>query len=230
MSFDEKRRQRLQRIFLFLSRALSFPLPLSFSLHSSLTHHGARVKHRPALRDGDHRNGSTPPARDEARAVQGVDGDVDSESVRGGRVSDALAAEEHGGVVLLSCFFLGRGREGREGFSEEKDGGSGGGEREGETWKNETWKNALSFPSPLLSLFPLLSSPSLSLSLPRPIEIALTLPDHDHAVHRDRVQHAPHDVDRGAVGGVLVAAAEVARAGEGRGLGHADELQSQGTL
>ena len=212
--------------FSSFSLALSLPpLPLSFSLHSSLTHHGARVKHRPALRDGDHRNGSTPPARDEARAVQGVDGDVDSESVRGGRVSDALAAEEHGGVVLLSCFFLGRGREGREGFSEEKDGGSGGGEREG-----ETWKNALSFPSPLLSLFPLLPSPSLSLSLPRPMEIALTLPDHDHAVHRDRVQHAPHDVDRGAVGGVLVAAAEVARAGEGRGLGHADELQSQGTL
>ena len=57
--------------------------------------------------------------------------------------------------------------------------------------------------------------------------VLLPLADHDHAVHRDRVEDEAHRVDRGAVGGELVAAADPAGRREGGRLGHPDELQGE---
>ena len=55
--------------------------------------------------------------------------------------------------------------------------------------------------------------------------VLLALADHDDAVHRDRAEHEAHRVDRGAVGGVLVAATGPAGRGDRRGLGDADHLE-----
>ena len=57
--------------------------------------------------------------------------------------------------------------------------------------------------------------------------VLLALADHDDAVHRDRVDQQPHRVDGGAVGRLLVAAADPARGGQRGGLGHADELERE---
>ena len=57
--------------------------------------------------------------------------------------------------------------------------------------------------------------------------VLLALADHDRAVHRDRVDHEPHRVDGGGVGGDLVAVADPAAGGQRRGLGHAGELHRQ---
>ena len=57
--------------------------------------------------------------------------------------------------------------------------------------------------------------------------VLLALADDDDAVHRDGVEDEAHGVDRGAVGGVLVAAAHPAAGGERGGLGDADELHGE---
>ena len=57
--------------------------------------------------------------------------------------------------------------------------------------------------------------------------VLLALADHDDAVHRDRVEHEAHRVDRGAVGGELVAAPDPAGGGERRRLGHPHQLQGE---
>ena len=57
--------------------------------------------------------------------------------------------------------------------------------------------------------------------------VLLALADHDDAVHRDAVEHDAHRLDRGAVGGVLVAAAHPPAAGERGGLGGAHELHRE---
>ena len=73
-------------------------------------------------------------------------------------------------------------------------------------------------PSPLPTSSPLKSIGASSFS-PSPITT--------DAVHRDGVDHQPHRVDGGAVGGDLVAAADPAAGGQRRGLGHADELHRE---
>ena len=57
--------------------------------------------------------------------------------------------------------------------------------------------------------------------------VLLALADHDDAVHRDRVEHEAHRVDRGAVGGDLVAAPDPAGGGQRRRLGHPHQLQGE---
>src|SRR5215210_2814766 len=57
--------------------------------------------------------------------------------------------------------------------------------------------------------------------------VLLTLPDHDRAVHPDGVEDEPHRVDRGAVGLLLLAAADPAGRGERGGLRDADELERE---
>ena len=57
--------------------------------------------------------------------------------------------------------------------------------------------------------------------------VLLALADHDQAVHRHRVEHQPHRVDRGLVGRLLLAPANPAGGGERRGLGDPDELQRE---
>ena len=57
--------------------------------------------------------------------------------------------------------------------------------------------------------------------------VLLALADHDDAVHRHGVEHQPHRVDRGAVGALLLAAADPAAGGERARLGDADELERQ---
>ena len=57
--------------------------------------------------------------------------------------------------------------------------------------------------------------------------VLLALADHDHAVHRHRVEHQPHRVDRRLVGRLLLAPADPARGGERRGLRHPDELERE---
>ena len=57
--------------------------------------------------------------------------------------------------------------------------------------------------------------------------VLLALADDDDAVHRHRVEHEPHGVDRGLVGRFLVAAADPAGGGEGGGLGDAGEVHRQ---
>ena len=59
----------------------------------------AGIEHRPALGQGDHRDGVRAALRAQARALQRVDRDVD----RGRRaVADRLAVGEHGRLVLLA--------------------------------------------------------------------------------------------------------------------------------
>ena len=57
--------------------------------------------------------------------------------------------------------------------------------------------------------------------------VLLALADHDDPVHRHGVDQQPHRVDGGAVGRLLVAAADPARRGQRGGLGHADELERE---
>ena len=57
--------------------------------------------------------------------------------------------------------------------------------------------------------------------------VLLALADDDDAAHRDRVEHQPHRVDRGLVGGDLVAAPDPARRERGGRLGDADELERE---
>ena len=57
--------------------------------------------------------------------------------------------------------------------------------------------------------------------------VLLPLADHDDPVHRDRVEHGPHRIDRGLIGGDLVAAAHPAPGGHRRRLGHTDELERE---
>ena len=57
--------------------------------------------------------------------------------------------------------------------------------------------------------------------------VLLPLADHDDAVHDDGVEHRAHRVDRGLVGGQLVAAADPAAGAHGGGLGDADELERE---
>ncbi len=55
--------------------------------------------------------------------------------------------------------------------------------------------------------------------------VLLPLADHDDAVHRHGVEHEPHRVDGGLVGGLLVAAADPPRGAERGRLGDADQLE-----
>ena len=57
--------------------------------------------------------------------------------------------------------------------------------------------------------------------------VLLALADHDDAVHRDRVEHEAHRVDRGAVGGELVAAPDPAGGGQRSRLGDPHQLQRE---
>src|SRR6202042_1026189 len=57
--------------------------------------------------------------------------------------------------------------------------------------------------------------------------VLLALADHDHAVHRHRVEHVAHRVDRGLVGALLVAAADHPGRRERGRLGHADQLERE---
>ena len=57
--------------------------------------------------------------------------------------------------------------------------------------------------------------------------VLLALADHDDALHRHGIDHAAHQVDGGAVGGVLVAAADPARGAHGGRLGHPHELECE---
>ena len=57
--------------------------------------------------------------------------------------------------------------------------------------------------------------------------VLLALADDDDAVHRDGGDEGPHGADGGAVGAVLVAAADPAARGHGGGLGDPDELQGE---
>ena len=57
--------------------------------------------------------------------------------------------------------------------------------------------------------------------------VALALADHHRAVDRQPVELAPHGVDRGLVGGLLVAAAAQPRRRDRRALGDAHEFQRQ---
>ena len=60
--------------------------------------------------------------------------------------------------------------------------------------------------------------------------VALALADHDRAVDRQRVQLAPHRVDRRLVGRLLLAAPAQPRRRDRRALGHADEFERQDAL
>ena len=71
-----------------------------------------------------------------------------------------------------------------------------------------------------------------SVTDPLPVEehrgvIFLTLTDHHDALHPDRRDQDAHGVDGGAVGAVLVTTTDPASGRHRRGLGHADELESQ---
>ena len=112
----------------------------------------ARVEHRPALRERDHRERRGHPARGQRRSLERVDGDVD---LGRAAVADPLAVVEHRGLVLLA------------------------------------------------------------------------LADHDRAVHRHRVEQQPHRVDRGTVGGLLLAASDPARRGERRRLRDPNQLERE---
>ena len=60
--------------------------------------------------------------------------------------------------------------------------------------------------------------------------VALALADHHGAVDRQLVELAPHGVDRGLVGGLLVAAAAQPRRRHRRALGHAHDLDREDAL
>ena len=57
--------------------------------------------------------------------------------------------------------------------------------------------------------------------------VLLALADHHDAVHRHRLEHVAHGVDRGLVGSLLVAAADHPSRGQRRRLGHPDEFEGQ---
>src|SRR6185312_5447230 len=57
--------------------------------------------------------------------------------------------------------------------------------------------------------------------------VLLALPDHDDAVHLDRLEHAAHAVHGGLVGGLLVAFSDQRGARERGRLGDPDELQGE---
>ena len=57
--------------------------------------------------------------------------------------------------------------------------------------------------------------------------VLLALADHDDALHGDRVDHPPHQVDRGPVGGVLVAPPDPAGGAHRACLGDAHELERE---
>src|SRR5262249_55806526 len=57
--------------------------------------------------------------------------------------------------------------------------------------------------------------------------VLLPLSDHHNAVHGHRVEHEPHGIHRGLVGGVLVPSADPARRPHGGRLGYADELERE---
>ena len=57
--------------------------------------------------------------------------------------------------------------------------------------------------------------------------VLLALADHDDAVHRNGVEHQAHGVHSGAVGALLLAAADPAARRQGPGFGHAHELERE---
>ena len=57
--------------------------------------------------------------------------------------------------------------------------------------------------------------------------VALALADHHGAVHRQLVERGAHRLDRGGIGGFLVAAADQVRRGDRRGLGDADHFEDE---
>jgi hypothetical protein len=57
--------------------------------------------------------------------------------------------------------------------------------------------------------------------------VLLALADHDDALHRDGVEDRAHAVDRGLVGGLLVAPADPPARAERGGLRHPDELERE---
>jgi len=57
--------------------------------------------------------------------------------------------------------------------------------------------------------------------------VLLALADDDDAVHVHGLEDHAHGVDRGLVGGLLVAHPDHARGGERGGLGHAHELERE---
>jgi hypothetical protein len=60
--------------------------------------------------------------------------------------------------------------------------------------------------------------------------VALALPDHDRAVDGKLVELAPHGVDRGLIGCLLVATAGQSRRRHRRPLGHPHELERENAL
>ncbi len=60
--------------------------------------------------------------------------------------------------------------------------------------------------------------------------VALALADHDGALDRQLVEFAPHRVDRGLVGGLLVAVTAQPRGRHRRAFGHAHDLQRENAL
>jgi hypothetical protein len=60
--------------------------------------------------------------------------------------------------------------------------------------------------------------------------VALALADHDGAIDRQLVELAPHRVDRGLVGGLLVAVAAQASRRYGGALGDADDFKRKNAL
>ena len=57
--------------------------------------------------------------------------------------------------------------------------------------------------------------------------VLLALANDDDAVHRDGVEHRPHRVDGGLIGGFLVAPADPPGGAERCGFGDADELERE---
>ncbi len=57
--------------------------------------------------------------------------------------------------------------------------------------------------------------------------VLLALADDHDAVHGNRLQDHPHGVDGGPVGAFLVAPTHPPGGGQGRGLGHPDQVQGQ---
>ncbi len=60
--------------------------------------------------------------------------------------------------------------------------------------------------------------------------VEFALPDHHGAVDRQLVELAPHGVDRGLIGGLVLAAPAQARGGDRGALGHAHDLDSENAL
>jgi hypothetical protein len=57
--------------------------------------------------------------------------------------------------------------------------------------------------------------------------VALALADHHRSVERELVELGAHRLDRGGVGGIVVAAADPVRRGDRRGFGHPDHFQHE---